>query len=69
MVYMFARIALNVNATMIPLYLVHVTKFKATGNLTTPWALAEVPLFFYVASMLMSVFWQENINENSRNRL
>ena len=69
MVYMFARIALNVNATMIPLYLTRVTMFEAKGELTTPWQLAVVPLCSYIASMLFSVFLQATITQKFKNRL
>jgi len=67
---MFARIALNTNATMQPLYLTTVTKFgEDLPADQTPLQLALVPLVSYICSMLFSVFLQAKITQAYRNRL
>ena len=55
-VYMFARVAMNTTATIMPLYLKEVTKFTAPAGMETPIALASVPLTAYICSLLFSVF-------------
>ena len=57
-VYMFARVAMNVTATIMPLYLKQVSKFTAPAGMDTPIALASVPLTAYISSFLFSVFLQ-----------
>lgn len=67
---MFARIALNTNATMQPLYLTTVTRFgENLPEGETPPELALVPLLSYITSMLFSVFLQAKITQTYRNRL
>lgn len=66
MVYMFARLALNMTATFTPLYLTSVTGFVTDGG-TSP-VIASVPLSAYVFSLLFSVFAQAPITQKFRNR-
>ena len=69
LVYMFARIALNTTATIMPLYLNEVSKFEPPAGMDTPVALAAVPLAAYISSLLFSVFLQKWITQKFRNRL
>lgn len=55
LVYTFARIALNVNATMMPFYLVSVLGFQASDNGISP-AIAAVPLITYSCSLLFTLY-------------
>jgi len=57
-VYMFARLALNVTATMQPLYLTTVTGFVAKEAEGTSPIIAAVPLCSYICSLLFSVYFQ-----------
>jgi hypothetical protein len=57
-VYMFARIALNLTATMMPLYLDQVTGFKQNAEGQIPPQIALVPLCSYVFSLIFSVKFQ-----------
>lgn len=56
MIYMFARVALNVTATVTPLYLTETLGFAGGGQIDTSFAIAAVPLYAYIFSMLFSVF-------------
>ena len=56
LVYMFARIALNCNATMMPFYLVSVTQFEPLPGLETSPTIALVPLLTYISSLLFTLF-------------
>jgi len=66
---MFARISLNVTASIMPLYLDVVTEFKPPEGKDTNLALAAVPLSAYIASLLFSVFLQNWMTQRFRNRL
>ena len=69
LVYMFARISLNTTATILPLYLDVVNKFKPPPNQDTAIELASVPLASYVAAMLYTICLQKPITQKFRNRL
>jgi len=60
LVYMFARIALNVNATMMPFYLIYVLDFQAGQKGTSP-GIAAVPLITYITSMFFTLYLQKPI--------
>ena len=60
-VYMFCRIALNVTATIIPLYLVTVTQFTAPPGKDTPYQVALVLLVQYLASLLFTFYAMDKI--------
>ena len=67
---MFARLALNVTATMMPLYLVTVTEFGTLdGSGGIPPQIAVVPLCSYVCSLIFSVKFQAPMTQYLRNRL
>ena len=66
-VYMFARIALNVNATMMPFYLITVLGFN--GGSATSVGIAAVPLVTYTTSMIFTIYFQKPITQNFANRL
>jgi len=72
-VYMFARIALNVNATMMPFYLTTVTGFgeksESASETSIPPQLAIVPLCSYTCSLIWSVWLQAKLTQKLRNRL
>jgi Na+/melibiose symporter-like transporter len=60
--YMFARIALNVNATMLPFYLQVVTGFGDPEDTSKiPPQLALVPLCQYTFSAIWSVYFQAKV--------
>ena len=60
-VYMFARLALNCNATMMPFYLISVTQFNPLPGLATSPVIALVPLLTYISSLLFTLFLQKKI--------
>jgi hypothetical protein len=69
-VYMFARIALNTTATMMPLYLATVTGFEQKGtDGSIPPQIALVPLCSYVCSLIFSIKFQQPLTQHFRNRL
>jgi ABC-type siderophore export system fused ATPase/permease subunit len=61
LVYMFARLALNVNATMMPFYLITTLAFQPLDGLETSPAIALVPLITYVSSLLFTLTLQKPI--------
>lgn len=70
LVYMFARIALNTTATIMPLYLVKTQGFlPKDGGEGTNINVAGVPLSSYVASLCWSAFAQNWVTQKFRNRL
>ena len=56
MIYMFARVSLNVTATVMPLYLTSTLGFVGEREIDTSFAIAAVPLYAYICSMIFSVF-------------
>ena len=68
-VYMFARIAYNTTATIMPLYLDVVTEFKPEGNRDTSYVIAAVPLASYLFSFIFSLTLQNYITEYFKNRV
>ena len=68
-VYMFARIALNVTATMMPLYLTTVTGFVQKPGKGIPFQIALVLLFSYTFSLLYSLYGQVRLTKKFVNRL
>ena len=68
-VYMFARIALNITATCMPLYLDTVSEFKPKPGMDTAVALASVPLAAYLCSLIFSVTLQNWLTQHFRNRV
>jgi Na+/melibiose symporter-like transporter len=66
---MFARLALNVNATMMPYYLVTVTAYEPLDGLETSPVIAAVPLITYICSLIFTVFIQKPLTQRFRNRL
>jgi Na+/melibiose symporter-like transporter len=67
LVYMFARIGLNVNATMMPFYLINVLGFN--GGEATSVGIAAVPLVTYTSSMFFTLYFQKPITQKFANRL
>lgn len=65
---MFARLALNCNATMMPFYLISVTQFKPLPGLYTSPVIALVPLLTYTFSLLFTLFLQKKITQKFANR-
>lgn len=61
LVYMFARMALNCNATMMPFYLITTLQFKPLPNLETSPFIAIVPLLTYVSSLVFTLYAQKPI--------
>ena len=68
LVYTFARIALNINATMMPFFMVGVLGFEAELTGISP-AIAAVPLITYSSSLLFTLYLQEYIIRRFANRL
>ena len=66
LVYMFARIAVNVNATMMPFYLISVLGFQ--GGSATSVGIAAVPLVTYTSSMIFTIYLQKPITQKFANR-
>lgn len=66
---MFARLALNVTATMMPLYLNTVTGFEQTESGAIPPQIALVPLCSYICSLIFSLWIQAPLTQYFRNRL
>lgn len=64
---MFARLALNGNATMMPFYLVSVLGFFPTTGATSP-AIALVPLLTYSASLMFTVIAMKKVTQHFANR-
>lgn len=58
MVYMLARISMNVTASVMPFYLNLVTGFTGDSDQPTPIQIAIVPLVSYIASLIYSLFVQ-----------
>jgi hypothetical protein len=56
LVYMFARLALNCNATMMPFYLVSTLQFKPLDGLETSPYIAIVPLITYISSLVFTLY-------------
>ena len=67
-IYMMARIALNVTATVMPLYLTQTLGFVGERTVDTHFAIAAVPLYAYVCSMLFSIIGQSRIQARFKNR-
>lgn len=68
-VYMFARIALNVTATMMPLYLTSVSGFVQQPGKGIPYQIALVLLCSYTFSLLYSLYGQVFLTKRFINRL
>lgn len=68
MIYMFARVSLNVTATVMPLYLSETLGFVGERQIDTSFAIAAVPLYAYICSMIFSVFGQRRVTERYRSR-
>ena len=66
---MFARMALNTTATMMPLYLTVCTGFVQTPGRGIPPQIALVPLCSYTCSLLFTVYVQAKLTQRLRNRL
>jgi hypothetical protein len=58
---MFSRVALNVTATVMPLYLTETLGFVGEGEIDTSFTIAAVPLYAYICSMFFSIFGQSRI--------
>jgi hypothetical protein len=65
---MFARLALNSNATMMPFYLITVTKFQPLEGLNISPEIALVPLITYISSLLFTLFAQKPLTQHYANR-
>jgi len=65
---MSARVALNVTATIMPLYLTQSLGFVGEKKIDTNFAIAAVPLYAYVCSMLFSIMGQSKIQAHFKNR-
>lgn len=68
-VYMFARIALNSTATMMPLYLTTCTGFVMVPDKGIPPQIALVPLCSYICSLIYTLYGQARITQKFRNRM
>uniref|UniRef100_A0A7S3JHT4 Major facilitator superfamily (MFS) profile domain-containing protein n=1 Tax=Euplotes harpa TaxID=151035 RepID=A0A7S3JHT4_9SPIT len=68
-VYMFARMAVNVTMTLTPFYLIHVLDFEQKENEPVPPEIATVPLASYTMSMLFSLFGYGRLVKAFGNRL
>jgi Na+/melibiose symporter-like transporter len=69
LVYMFARMAVNVTMTLTPFYLIHVLKYEVEDNKPVPPAIATVPLASYTTSMIFSLFGYGRLVKAFGNRL
>lgn len=69
MVYMLARLNVNVTMTVQPFYLNKVAKFEQTEDNPTPVPLAVVPLISYLMSMIFSMFFQRRLTKMLKNRM
>ena len=67
LIYMSSRVALNVTATLMPLYLTRALGFSGDRQLDTSFAIAAVPLYLYICSMLFSVFCQARVQSRTPN--
>lgn len=65
---MFARVSLNVTATVMPLYLTETLGFVGEGTIDTSFAIAAVPLYAYICSMIFSVFGQSSLQARYKSR-
>lgn len=68
-VYMFARMAVNVTMTLTPFYLIHVLKYEIDESKPVPPIIATVPLASYTTSMLFSLFGYGRLVKAFGNRL
>lgn len=68
LVYMFARLALNCNATMMPFYLISSLQFKPLPGLETSPVIALVPLISYMCSLVFTLKFQKPITQRFANR-
>ena len=68
MIYMFSRVSLNVTATVMPLYLSETLGFQGERQIDTSFAIAAVPLYAYICSMIFSVFGQSRVTARYRSR-
>lgn len=66
---MFARMALNCTATMMPLYLTTCTGFEMVEGEGIPPQIALVPLCSYIFSLIYTLYGQGAITQKFRNRL
>ena len=69
MVYMLARIAVNVTMSIQPFYLKHVTGFTGNDSTPTPLAIAITPLLSYITSLVFSLFLYEAMVKRLKNRV
>ena len=68
-VYASVRIAVCVTMTCLSFYLGEVTGFRGTEDNPTPTALALVPLFSYLISLIFSLFFQQRLTRAFANRM
>jgi len=71
MVYMLARMSINVTMTLTPFYLIHVLKYEKRELEPTPPEIASVPLVSYTSSMIFTLLYTNKFNTifNEYNRL
>lgn len=68
-VYMFARMAVNVTMTLTPFYLLKVLEFEGDDDQPTPPAIVTVPLASYTTSMIFSLMFYGLLVRSFGNRL
>jgi len=62
---MFSRVALNVTATVMPLYLTTALGFVGeNSSIDTNFSIAAVPLSMYICSMAFSIFGQARVQRH-----
>jgi len=66
---MSVRLAVNITMTLLSFYLEEVIGFHGTDDNPTPTALALVPLFSYVLSLVFSLFVQQHMTRALKNRM
>lgn len=71
MVYMLARMSINVTMTLTPFYLIHVLKYDKREFEPTPPEIAAVPLVSYCSSMVFTMIYTHKLKNvfNEYNRL
>lgn len=68
-VYMFARMAVNVTMTLTPFYLLYVLDFEGNDDQPTPPQIVTVPLASYTTSMIFSLLFYGRLVRAFGNRL
>ena len=69
LVYMFARMAVNVTMTLTPFYLLKVLEFEGDEDQPTPPEIVTVPLASYFTSMVFSILFYGRLVRAFGNRL